>query len=81
MSNPAQTPPPARPPGTRLKAVAERAACCGYGLCAEICPQVFKLDANGFVTIAVDTIAAELEAQAREAAAACPQSALAIEEG
>jgi ferredoxin len=66
--------------GRRLKAIADRGACCGYGLCAEICPQVFKLDNNGFVTIAVEIIPADLEAQAREGAAACPQSALAIEE-
>jgi ferredoxin len=62
------------------KAIAERSACCGYGICAEICPQVFKLDENGFVTVAVSVIPAGLEAQAQEAAAACPQSALAIEE-
>jgi ferredoxin len=60
--------------------VAERGACCGYGICAEICPQVFKLDENGFVTIAASIVPEGLEAQAREAAAACPQSALAIEE-
>jgi ferredoxin len=63
-----------------IKAIAERSACCGYGICAEICPQVFKLDENGFVTIAVSVVPVELETQAREAAAACPQSALAIEE-
>jgi ferredoxin len=63
-----------------IRAIAERGACCGYGICAEICPQVFKLDENGFVTVAVSVVPAGLEAQAREAAAACPQSALAIEE-
>jgi ferredoxin len=64
----------------KLKAVADRSACCGYGICAEICPTVFKLDNNGFVTVAVPEVPADLETQAREAAAACPQSALAIEE-
>ena len=63
-----------------IRAIAQRSACCGYGICAEICPQVFELDDNGFVTVAVNTVPAGLEAQAREAAAACPQSALAIEE-
>lgn len=63
-----------------IRAIAERSACCGYGICAEICPQVFKLDENGFVTIAVSVVPPDLEAQAREAAAACPQSALATEE-
>ena len=63
----------------KLKAVAERSACCGYGICAEICPTVFKLDDNGFVTVEVSEVPANLESQAREAAAACPQSALTIE--
>ena len=63
-----------------IRAIAQRSACCGYGICAEICPQVFELDDNGFVTVAVSIVPPGLEAQAREAAAACPQSALAIEE-
>jgi ferredoxin len=63
-----------------IRARAEPSACCGYGICAEICPQVFELDDNGFVTVAVHTVPSGLEAQAREAAAACPQGALAIEE-
>src|SRR5262249_50603965 len=36
---------------SRLKVVIDRAACCGYGICAEICPEVFKLDANGIVYV------------------------------
>jgi ferredoxin len=63
----------------RLKVVIDRPACCGYGLCAEICPEVFKLDANGFV-FADDTLVPEgLEERAREAAESCPQAALAVE--
>ena len=31
----------------KLKVVIDKAACCGYGVCAEICPQVYKLDDNG----------------------------------
>lgn len=70
------------PPATmsRLKVVADRTACCGYGICAEICPEVYKLDDNGIVVIAVDFVPQGLEAKAREGAAACPQCALAIEE-
>jgi ferredoxin len=63
-----------------LRAVANKSACCGYGVCAEICPEVFKLDDNGFVTVAVEVVPEGLGPRAREAAAACPQSALAIEE-
>lgn len=83
MQNAPESPFPGRdgkPAGRRLRARAERGACCGYGLCTEICPQVFKLDDNGFVVLAVAVIPVELETQAREGAAACPQSALTIEE-
>jgi ferredoxin len=64
----------------RLKVIADRSACCGYGICAETCPQVYKLDDNGVVTIAVEFVPPEFEEKAREGAASCPQSALAVEE-
>ena len=31
------------------RVTAERSKCCGYGLCAAICPEVYKLDADGLV--------------------------------
>jgi ferredoxin len=64
----------------RLKAVVEPGSCCGYGVCSEMCPQVFARGDDGLVSIAVEFVPAELEAQAREAAASCPQSALTIVE-
>lgn len=67
---------PARP----LLAKADRSACCGYGVCAEICPSVFGVDDNGIVTLVSEIVPEGHEAEAREAAAACPQSALAIVE-
>jgi ferredoxin len=64
---------------TRLKVVIDRSSCCGYGICAEICPDVFRLDDNGIVYV-VDALVPEgLEEQAREGAEACPQSALGVE--
>ena len=33
----------------KLKVVIDKPACCGYGICAEICPDVYKLDENGIV--------------------------------
>lgn len=67
-------------PRRALRAVANRGACCGYGVCAEICPEVFRLDENGMVTLVTERVPAGLEDQAREAAAACPQSVLEIRE-
>ena len=64
----------------QLKVIAKRSACCGYGVCAEICPEVYQLDDNGIVVLATDTVPAGLEEKAREGAAACPQNALEVVE-
>ena len=60
----------------RLKVVIDKPACCGYGLCAEICPTVFKLDEHGMVYVDDPLVPAGLEAEAQEGADSCPQSAL-----
>lgn len=62
-----------------MRAVADRGACCGYGVCAEICPEVFKLDDAGLVYLDDEIVPPELVERATEAAEACPQHALAIE--
>lgn len=63
---------------SQLKVVIDKAACCGYGVCADICPEVYKLDVNGIVYVDDPIIPEGLEEQAREGAGACPQSALAV---
>lgn len=63
----------------RLRAVVDKPACCGYGLCNEICPEVFKLDINGIVFVDEDLVPEGMEERAREAADACPQAALSVE--
>lgn len=62
----------------RLRVVIDKPACCGYGICAEICPEVFKLDSNGIVYVEDPLVPEGLEDKAREGAEACPQSALAV---
>ncbi|MBT9475130.1 ferredoxin [Polaromonas sp.] len=62
-----------------LRVSADRSRCCGYGLCAQLCPQVYKLDADGLVYLETDVVPPELEEEAREGAAACPAEALAVE--
>ncbi len=62
----------------RIKVVINKSACCGYGICAEICPEVFKLDDNGIVYADNEIVPEGLEEQAQEGAEACPQSALAV---
>lgn len=62
-----------------LRITADRGRCCGYGLCAQLCPEIYKLDEDGLVVLATDTVPDGLEEAAREGAAACPAEALAIE--
>ena len=62
----------------RLRVVIDKAACCGYGICAEICPEVFKLDANGIVYVDDPLVPPGLEQKATEGANSCPQSALTV---
>ena len=62
-----------------LRVSADRSRCCGYGLCAQLCPQVYKLDADGLVYLESGIVPPELEEEAREGAAACPAEALAVE--
>ena len=62
-----------------LRVVADRSKCCGYGLCAQVCPEIYHLDENGLVVLAADTVPEGLEESAREGAAACPAEAIVIE--
>ena len=50
----------------RLRVVANRSACCGYGVCSEICPEVYGLDENGIVVLKSEWVPAGLEKSARE---------------
>lgn len=62
----------------KLKVEIDKAACCGYGICADICPEVYKLDANGIVYVDNVIVPDGLESSAREGAEACPQAALKV---
>jgi ferredoxin len=58
----------------------DSALCSGHGLCAQIAPAVYTLDADGFnmVVDVVRDIPAGLEGQAEDGAAACPDQAIRI---
>lgn len=62
----------------RMKAEVDPAKCCGYALCTEVCPEVFKLDDAGFAFAGV--VPPGLESKVREAVDACPESAIRVEE-
>lgn len=62
-----------------FRVVADRSRCCGYGLCAAVCPSIYKLDDDGLVYLDSNVVPPELEEEAREGAAACPAEAIWLE--
>ncbi|HMG41446.1 MAG TPA: ferredoxin [Acidimicrobiales bacterium] len=60
----------------RLYVSVDPAKCCGYTTCADVCPEVFKLDEDGFAHVDDDRVPAGLEDKARAGAAACPEHAI-----
>ena len=63
-----------------LRVIADRSRCCGYGLGAQMCPELYKHDGDGLTALAPDRVPEGMEAEAREGAAACPAEAIVIEE-
>jgi ferredoxin len=55
-------------------------ACDGHGLCAELLPELVRLDDWGYPMIAPGPIPAGLEAHVRRAVKACPTLALMVRE-
>ena len=54
--------------------------CCGYTTCSEVCPEVYKLDEQGFAYVESDVVPPGLEAKAREGAFMCPEGAIYVGE-
>lgn len=55
--------------------------CQGYGVCAQIAPEVFDLDDDGYAVVPEGTPVPEgMEDKVREAAEACPAIAVLITE-
>ena len=54
--------------------------CAGHGMCAELLPEIIRLDPWGYPILATRTIPPRLDEHARRAAAACPTLALLIED-
>jgi len=55
--------------------------CDGYGVCAEILPEVFKLDEWGYASVEGDApLDAAMEERAVRAVAECPAKAIAAQD-
>ncbi|MBR9909337.1 MAG: ferredoxin [Gammaproteobacteria bacterium] len=60
------------------KVYADIDLCCGYGVCNQICPEIYHLNEDGIVELATDTVPEELLESATEGAACCPAQVLKI---
>ncbi|MDD3141111.1 MAG: ferredoxin [Lachnospiraceae bacterium] len=62
-----------------MKAEIDRDGCISCGLCASICPEVFRMGDDGPTEVYVDSIPSEVEASALEARDGCPVSVITVE--
>lgn len=62
-----------------MKASIDRDGCISCGLCAEICPKVFRMADDGLAEVYVDPVPADAEADALEAQNSCPVSVITVE--
>jgi ferredoxin len=64
-----------------MKVRVDEDLCAGCGTCAEICPQIFKMEDDlAAVIIGDKPVPSEQEALCREAADSCPVEAIIMEE-
>jgi ferredoxin len=62
-----------------IRLTVDYAACTGYGICAELLPELITLDQWGFPVIAPGPVPGPLTALARRAVRSCPAMALRAE--
>jgi ferredoxin len=62
-----------------MKAVIDRDGCISCELCADTCPEVFRMAEDGLAEAYVDEIPEEVQDSAVEAAEGCPVTVILIE--
>jgi methionine sulfoxide reductase heme-binding subunit len=67
---------PGRPGLTAMRLRVDPTACSGYGLCAELLPELVALDRWGYPLLADQTVPASLLSRARRTVTDCPALAL-----
>jgi ferredoxin len=63
-----------------MKPTVNEDLCTGCGSCEELCPEVFRLEDDGFSHVICDEPGPELYGCVREAAEECPSGAITIKE-
>ena len=65
--------------GMTMKASIDRDGCIGCQLCAETCPEVFRMDDEGLAEVHTDPVPADAEESAQDAADNCPVGVITVE--
>ena len=63
-----------------MKIAIDKPNCVGHARCAAIAPELFELDAEGYIAITGLDVPEGQEALARRAAKACPERVISIVE-
>lgn len=63
-----------------MKATIDRDGCISCGLCAETCPNVFRMADDGYAEVHVDEVPENEEDAAVEAQENCPVSVIEVKE-
>ncbi len=61
-----------------MKAIIDKETCIGCSLCADTCPEVFKMDDNEKANVLADPVPSDQESCAEQAANDCPSNAISI---
>ncbi len=63
-----------------MKTFVDQDACISCGMCVSSCNTVYEFNDDGKAEAQVDVVPPELEEEAKQAAANCPTSAIAVSE-
>lgn len=62
-----------------MKATIDRDGCIGCGVCADTCPEVFRMADDGLAEVYVDSVPTDAEETALNAQDECPVSVITVE--
>jgi ferredoxin len=63
-----------------VRVAIDHGKCCGYGVCVDVCPEVFALGDNGLGVVDQQAVTRVAVARLREAAESCPELAIDVTE-
>jgi len=63
-----------------MRVTVDRERCQGHNRCSMTCPEVYKIDEQGFSYVELHEVPAELRDRARKAAETCPEGAIVVVE-